>query len=201
VFLALGDALRDLASGGDQAAVGTVDQGGGVLLEGQGHRGQSGGDGRPVVLGGRRHEVEHVAAGLERGGDDVERHGVVAALVGLDDQPEALAHRPQGDAVDVIDGFDALEPGQGVAGEAGVVGEPVGRQVVELGVAPRDSQIGRLDRARVDHGVEVGIGHGVDGGGWTVRGRRLGHPPDATGGRAAVARVDCRRTLSACNPW
>ncbi len=66
--------------------------------------------------GGGGHQVEDVADSLERRGDDVELHPVVAGLVVLDGQPEALAHRGDGDPVDLVDGLDRVEGGQRLAG-------------------------------------------------------------------------------------
>jgi hypothetical protein len=134
-----------------------------------------------VLLRAGGHQVEDVAAGLQGGGDDVEGHGVVAGVVGLDDEAEAFAHGGDRHPVDGIRWLDAVEGGQGPSREVGVVGEAVRGEVVELGVPAGDTQVGGLDRAGDDGGVEIGVGHGVDGGGGTGLGGRLGHPLDATG--------------------
>ena len=89
----------------------------------------------------------------------------MAGLVDLDDEAEALAHRGDGHLVDVVHGVDGVEPAEGLAREVRVVGVAVGREVVDLVVVPGDAEVRGLDRAGLQDGVHVGVGHRVDGGG------------------------------------
>ena len=117
--VALGDALDDLPPGRHEPAVGGLAQRRGPLLEGRGHPGEPGGDGGPVVLGRGRHQVEDVAAALQRRGDDVELHPVVAGLVrSRRSSPSRSRIAATVTRSTVVDGLDGVEAGQGVAGES-----------------------------------------------------------------------------------
>ena len=67
--------------------------------------------------------------------------------VGLFGQAEALAHRGQGDPVDVIDGTGQGEGIEGLAPQVGPSGQTCRREVVEVLVMAGDSQVRRRDGA------------------------------------------------------
>src|SRR5690606_19839969 len=202
--LGLLDAAVHLAARGDPAALGGVPQRDGVALQRGRHGVHAVGDRGPVVLGGGRHEVEHLAHGLQRRGDDVEVAVQLAGLEQLEQQPQTLLHRGDRDAVDVVDRLGAGEGVQGGAGRVGLCSQPVGGVVVQLAVVAAEPEVGGGDRAQPDDLVDVGVGDPVDGGGLAcsrghpcdpIRLRAVARPgPDgARMGHDAVRRVGARR--------
>ncbi len=67
--------------------------------------------------------------------------------MGLLGEAEPLAHRGQGDPVDLVDGGRPVELGQGVGAQGGVRLVAGGGEVVELLVVAGDAEVGRGDRA------------------------------------------------------
>src|SRR5690606_13671791 len=111
--VALPDAGLDLAACGDVAARGCELQGLLPPPERVRDRGHPTPDGRPVLVGGRRHEVDDVADRLECGGDVVERALLLTARVELLLEAETLTHRGDGHLVDVVRGPRIGQAGEG----------------------------------------------------------------------------------------
>ena len=77
---------------------------------------------------------------------------------------EALGHRGDSDAVDVVDGGGLGELGERAAPEGGDLGETGRGEVVHLVVEAGDADVGGLQRAQAGGGVDVAVCEGVDSG-------------------------------------
>ena len=87
----------------------------GVLVQRPGDGAQGGGEVGPVLPGGDGQVVEAVAQGLDGVVDVVKAAQVLADIGEIQAHPQALAHGGDGDAVDVVGRFDAVQLAQGGA--------------------------------------------------------------------------------------
>ena len=88
--------------------------------------GHAPGDVRPVLLGGRGHQVEHLAHLLRGRRDDVEIPHPQAGVARLDGELEVRAEVGAGDLVDGVDHGGVIEPGEDLLRLGDVLGVPVG---------------------------------------------------------------------------
>ena len=168
----LQDGLVHLEPGGHQPAAGAFAQGLDVAVDGLVDLAHAGRDVRPVVGGGGRHDVEHVAQPLQRGRDHVELGQVLPGLVQFEVEPQPVGHGGHRHPVDVVCGFSARQLGEGVAAQLRALVVAAGGEVGHLVVVPRDAHLGCGEGIQFRKSVGVGVGDGIDSGYWA-----LSHPP------------------------
>ena len=114
--------------------------------------------------GGRRHQVEDRADLLGRGGDVVQLGQVPAGVVDFQLQAEPLAHRIEGDGVDVVGRLQPVQGRQRLARRGRKLLVAGGGEVLVLGLVAGQAKFGGEARVEPDQGVRVGVGDGVDRG-------------------------------------
>ena len=111
----------------------------------------------PVLVAVGRHEVEGVAHHLQRRRDDVEVGEVVAGVVDLLGELEALLQRGERHGVDVVLRRRGAQRRQRRATQIGRGRVAVGGEVVEQMILARDAERRCLDRRQRDGRVEVAV--------------------------------------------
>ena len=160
-FHGLGDAGLNLATRRHKSGVRAFAERLDVAGDRAGNVGHAACHGIPVLrrIGG--HQVEDVADSLQWGGDHVQIGELLAGVVQLTFEGEALAHGGLRDDVDVILGLDAAELAEHGGALSILGGEASGGEVVELALVTLKPEHGAEAGGKPPERLDVGIGDGV----------------------------------------